>query len=277
MNVLFFELVESEMDEIDSLQESIEDTQKSILEEEAKANEILQKLIDNQLEIEQSVLKAITDREQGVIDALEDEKDAINDAANKFVDGLSEQLNREREMYNQNNQNEELIRLQRQLAILQRAGGSAAQIKSLQDQITAKQHDVYFDAQQNQIDAIKDASDKEIERLDAQLNIMTETLEYQKEHGLLWSEVYSVMNDSKNAILNFISTFDEAFKPISALDFDQKLIELGDKIGQWIAYRDDTNTAINNNKPTLIAHNATQGWDTFTAAYSDAYSDVWNQ
>jgi len=35
-----------------------------------------------------------------VIDALEDEKDAINDAANKFVDGLSEQLNREREMYN---------------------------------------------------------------------------------------------------------------------------------------------------------------------------------
>jgi len=49
---------------------------------------------------------------------------------------------------------------------------------------------------------------------------MTETLEYQKEHGLLWNEVYSVMNDSKNAILNFISTFDEAFKPISALDFD---------------------------------------------------------
>lgn len=273
----FFELVESEMDEIDSLQESIEDTEKSILEEEAKANEILQKLIDNQLEIEQSVLKAITDREQSVIDALEDEKDAINDAANKFVDGLSEQLNREREMYNQNNQNEELIRLQRQLAILQRAGGSAAQIKNLQDQITAKQRDAYFDAQQNQIDAIKDASDKEIERLDAQLNIMTETLEYQKEHGLLWNEVYSVMNDSKNAILNFISTFDEAFKPISTLDFDQKLIELGDKIGQWIAYRDDTNTAINNNKPTLIAHNATQGWDTFTAAYSDAYSDVWNQ
>ena len=45
----------------------------------------------------------------------------------------------------------------------------------------------------DQIDAIQEASDNQLEKLQAQIDLMTETLEYQKEHGLLWQEVYNMM------------------------------------------------------------------------------------
>jgi len=49
---------------------------------------------------------------------------------------------------------DELASLQRRLGILQRSGGSASQIADLQQQITDKQQDKYFDMQEQQIQAI---------------------------------------------------------------------------------------------------------------------------
>jgi len=42
-----------------------------------------------------------------------------------------------------------LNKLRRQLAILQRSGGSASQIRELQNQITSQEQDAYFQAQQD--------------------------------------------------------------------------------------------------------------------------------
>ena len=265
----FFEMVESEMDELDSLQDSIDDTEKSILDEQAKANDILQKLIDNQLEIEKAVLKAIEDREQQTIDQLKDEEDAIKDAADKFVEGLNQQLDREKKMYENNEQDQELVKLQRQLAILQRSGGSAAQIKNLQDQITAKQQDMYFNAQQEQIEAIQEASDKEIERLDAQLKVMEESLSYQKEHGLLWEEVYAVMNLNKEEITHFVSTYDKNYTSFSTLEYQEKIIDLLDKIGIWTEQRDDSEN--------IFMADFDRQWATFEEAFKEPYSDLWDE
>jgi hypothetical protein len=40
--------------------------------------------------------------------------------------------------------------------------------------------------------------------MDTQIQLMTETLDYQKEFGLLWNNVYEVMNESAAVITNFI-------------------------------------------------------------------------
>ena len=53
-------------------------------------------------------------------------------------------------MYQNAESEKELVKLRRQVAILQRSGGSASQIRSLQDQIAAKEQDQYFSAQQQQ-------------------------------------------------------------------------------------------------------------------------------
>jgi len=36
------------------------------------------------------------------------------------------------------------------------------------------------------IDDLQEAAETEIEKLDKQIDIMTQTLEFEKEHGLLW-------------------------------------------------------------------------------------------
>jgi len=76
------------------------------------------------------------------------------------------------------------------LDILRRSGGSGSQIRSLEGDIASREKESYFDQQQSSIDAIKEASDLQLERLDRQIEVMTEALEYEKEFGLLWGEVY---------------------------------------------------------------------------------------
>ena len=168
-------------------------------------NQILKEIEDNQISVENKVLKAIEDMRQQEIDNLKDEKDAIEKSANTLIDGLNDQLDRERSLY-QNQQNvDELNALQRRLGILQRSGGSASEIADLQAQIQEKQYDNYFDAQELQIQAIQDASDAEIQRLDNQITLMEETLAYEKEHGLLWDDVNTVLKGTAQDIVDFIS------------------------------------------------------------------------
>ena len=182
-----------------------------IEELESQQNDVLDKIRDNQIDLENKVLDAIVEREQRRIDDAQDERDALEKANQKFLDGLNDSLQKERDLYQRNQDSRELNKLQRQLAILQRSGGSASQIRSLQDQINQKQRDSYFTAQEDQINAIQEASDLQIERLDAQIDIMTETLEYQKENGLLWGEVYQIMSGSAEQIVDFIQRYDKEF------------------------------------------------------------------
>ena len=181
-------------EELDSLYDGIQDTLNEIEENQKKQNEILNKLIDNDIDIRNKLKDAIINREQAVIDKLQEQKDAIEESTERFIDGLNEALERDRELSEQNKENNELTKLQRQLAILLRSGGSAAQIKQLQDQINQKQEDMYFDERQKQIDAIQEASDKEIERLDQQIDLLSETLEFQKDHGFFWDEVENILS-----------------------------------------------------------------------------------
>lgn len=235
----FWSNVDGWRDELDSIYDSYNEQLENVLSNQDKQNEIMQKIVDNQLDVEKEVLNAIEEREQKRIDDAQDERDALADSADKFLNGLSDQLNKEREMYNRNENQDELNQLRRQLAILTRTGGSSSQIRSLQDQINSKSQEQYFTSQQAQIDAIKEASDAQIERLDEQINIMTETLAYQKENGLLWQEVYQVMAQTPEQIQDFIMNNTPDFQSNSALQVAEDLRELKLKIEQWVDYRED--------------------------------------
>lgn len=219
----FWDRVQYYLDNIDGLRDTIADGRVEVEELLTKIAELEQEYIDNQLKEEQALLKAIEDREQAVIDALNDEKEAIQKASKEYIQGLSDALQRERDMYQRNDTQKETTQLQRQLAILQRSGGSAAEIKNLQDQINSRLKDSYFQEQQDQIDAIQQASDKEIERLDKQIELMTDSLEYQKEHGLLWAEVAEMMqNWSPESIVDFLQRNTKDYQSKSALDQEQQ-------------------------------------------------------
>lgn len=235
----FWDRLQYYLDNIDGLRDTIADGLVQEQELLTKIAEIQQEYIDNQIKVEQSLIKAIEDRQQAIIDGLTDEKDAIQEATQAYIDGLSDALQRERDMYQKNQTQQETLQLQRQLAILQRSGGSAADIKNLQDQISGRLQDRYFDAQQEQIDAVQAASDREIERLDYQIELMTEALEYQKENGLLWNEVYQMMDNWKpEQIIQFIKDNTAEFRSMSALQQDEKLKEESKNVTTFTQKRD---------------------------------------
>lgn len=226
-------------DELDGLYDSYREQQNSLLENETTRNELLQQVIDNQISVENSILQAIEERAQKEIDALQDERDALEDSTSKYIDGLSTALSNEQKKYENQDDRKEMEKMRRQLAILQRSGGSATQIANLQQQIDSKEREQYFNAQQEQIDAIQQASDLQLERLDAQIDLMTETLEYQKEHGLLWEEVYQIMAGTEEEMLDFITANGKDWESKSTLDQHETLRELTSTVEQWIGRRDD--------------------------------------
>ena len=207
----FWDKMDADKEEMQSLHDSIEEHKKAVLEKQEAANQIMREIEDNQISVEDKVLKAIIDTRQREIDELQKQRDAIEEASKNLIDGLSEQLNKEKEMYSSQQNQDELSKLQRQLGILQRSGGSASQIANLQREIGQKQQDAYFEAQQKQIDALQEASDNELQRLDNQIELMKETLEYEKENGLLWGQVYEVMAGTPEQITAFIMEHDSEF------------------------------------------------------------------
>ena len=233
--------LDADREEMQSLYDSIEEDEKKLLELEQKQNEILLAIRDNQIDVENKILDAIEAREQAIIDELSDTKEVLEDNADKYINGLNEALSNEQRMYQSNKSQNELESLRRQLAILQRSGGSASQINSLQQQIDAKEQENYFDAQQQQIDAIQAASDLEIERLDKQIEIMETTLEYSKEHGLLWAEVSQIMQQDDGVIMDFLLSNTAEYLASSALQQSATYDELLSMVNQWTAYRDDQN------------------------------------
>jgi hypothetical protein len=76
-------------------------------------------------------MAALEDVAKREIDEMKNAKDALQESNEALIDGLTDQLNRERNMY-QNSENETSLEAKRrQLAILQRSGGSASEISSL--------------------------------------------------------------------------------------------------------------------------------------------------
>lgn len=256
----FFSNVSSFMNEFDSAADNIADLENNILENESSKNEILRDIRDNQIELEEKIRDAIVEREQQRIDKAKKERDALKESADEFLEGLNNSLNKERQMYQANQSAEDLNKLRRRLAILQRSGGSSSQIHSLQQEIDSKSQDAYFDAQQKQIDAVKKASDLEIERLDKQISIMEETLDYQKVNGLFWDEVSRIMSGPSDSILHFIKNYTKDYNTLSPTALNDALTTFGTSLEQWISQRDDPNpnpdTNIGNLTPEDLAQRA---------------------
>ena len=235
----FWDKIDADKDEMQNLFDDIAEGNKTLEELQKQQNEILQSMRDNQMDVEQKVYDAIVDMRQRMIDELQDTKDAIKDANDKYIEGLNNALQKERDMYDNAESREELDKLIRKRDVLVRSGGSAAEISSLNEQIEDMQMDTYFDKQQEQIDAIQEASDKQIEKLEAQIKLETELLDYQKKYGLLWSQVTEIMSKSPEEIAKFIAENDSEYWNKSPVATQQAMNELRFVSEQWASYRDN--------------------------------------
>lgn len=236
----FWDGIDGWMGEMDGLYDSYNDAAIAMEEATSAMNDLIQEQIDNQISVEEKMLKALEGQRQAAIDSIQEEKDLLEAAAQEYIDGLSSALEKERSMYDKNETQAETEKLQRRLAILQRSGGSASEIKSLQDQIDSRLKDAYFEEQQAQIDAIQEASNNEIEKLQNQIDLMTETLEYQKENGLLWTEIYEMMNTwTPEQLLQYIIENDPDYQSGSPTQNEENADQTRIELEVWANKREE--------------------------------------
>ena len=151
------------------------------------------------------------------ISQLQEQTDMLREANEAYVNGLNDALNKERNQYSQNKSISDRQQLQRQLSLLRRSGGSASQIASLEKQLNSALKEEYFSHQQETIDSIKEANDKQLDALNKQITLQQETLDFQKENGVLWTKVYEVLSQSDGKIMEFLIQNSSEFIQASAL------------------------------------------------------------
>ena len=238
----FWNRVDADKEEMQGLFDSINDNTIKINNLQEEQNKLLEEMRNNQMDVEDMVMESLVETRQRVIDNMSKERERLQDSSEKYLSGLTDALNKEKDMYQNQQDEEETRKLQRQLAILRRSGGSGAEIRNLEEQLRSRQQDAYFEQQQKQIDAIQKASDKELERLETQITIAQETLDYQKEMGLLWQEVYEIMAGTPESIASFIESNNPERWGESNLRSETDYRDTLFKAEQWAAYRDDTRT-----------------------------------
>ena len=275
----FWAKIEADRSEMQELHDSVEDQKKAVLEKMQEQNELLKEIEDNQISVENKVLKAIESAAKREIDELKDQRDAFEKSNTALIDGLTDALDKERSMYDTQQNEDELATKRRRLEILRRSGGSASEISSLQAEIDSSTKDLYFDKQQEQIDTIQKASDAQLERLDAQIDLMTESLEYQKEHGMLWEQVYEVMAGSPEQIATFIQQNDSEYWGKSPTDFAQAIRDDLFEAEQYTTYRDTVTNELTTMANLLTSQGLDSEWDNFGKMMRESkeYKDAWNR
>lgn len=213
----FFEEAQAQIDKYDDLRDTVEETDEALSKLESSINEIEQEIRDNQKELEEIIYNTLVEAWEKQISQLQEQTDMLREANEAYVNGLNDALNKERNQYSQNKSISDRQQLQRQLSLLRRSGGSASQIASLEEQLNSALKEEYFSHQQETIDSIKEANDKQLDALNKQITLQQETLDFQKENGVLWTKVYEVLSQSDGKIMEFLIQNSSEFIQASAL------------------------------------------------------------
>ena len=196
-------------------------------------NTIEQSMVDNQITLENKVLQAIEDTRQAEINDAQKTRDAYKKSTDAYINGLRDMVNKEKQLHERDKDNQELVKLQRQRDILLRSGGSASEIANLNNEINDKQYDAYIQAQEDQISSIEDANTAALERLDKQISLMEETLQYEKEHGMLWDDVYNIMSQGSDYIISFLEEYTTEWQSQSSAQLEQTVKQASFEAAQW--------------------------------------------
>ena len=192
-------------EEYRNLDNTVRESETELENIDSNINEIEQTIRDNEMALEQNVFDTIVDAWEANIEALEEQKDLIEEANDAYVEGLREALDAERKAYEDEASVADREQLQRELSLLRRSGGSASEIADLEEQIDNALKDEYFKSQEDMIADIEEANKNQIELLEKQIQIEEETLEYQKENGVIWQQVATILSGTKESIMAFLS------------------------------------------------------------------------
>lgn len=268
----FFQELQDQIDQYDALYDTVHETEGTLENLRSEIKDINEQIKENQMDLEEAVFDIIVSAWEKEIEQMEEQADLIKEANEAYINGLNNALSAERQMYDDNQKVADREQLQRQLSLLRRSGGSASEIANLEEQLDDMLKDEYFNNQEQMIEDIRQANDIQVQQLDTQIRLQQEALEYQKENGVIWTQVYEVLSQSREEILDFMQGNSTEFFSQSLLQQEQMLTEWAHKIG---IYKEDQKYQ------NYVNHAKTNIWDNGqiwnignTSKYQDVYAQM---
>lgn len=267
----FFSALQEPIDDYDALKDAVNEAETSIEDLASEIDKINEEIRDNEIELTELIRKAVEDVRQEAIDNLEESNKLITKANQAYADSLNDAIKAEKQQYEQNQNISDREILQRQLSLLRRSGGSVADINELERTINDRLKEEYFTDQQNALDAIKEANEKQQELMEQQVQIMKDSLEYDKENGVLWTKVYEILAEGNAFTLDFLSGAGaDGFLEKANIEQEKMLEEWAFKIGLYSE----------NERSDLLEHKyarpAFQALTDSASSWEEGYKDVYD-
>lgn len=270
----FFSTLQEPIDDYDGLRDSVQETEEkleSLAEEIQKVNDEIR---DNEIEVSQMIYDAIVQVKEKVIKDLKESNKLITDANKAYADSIQDAITKEKNQYSNNQNIAERETLQRQLSLLRRSGGSASEIQNLEKTISEKLKDEYFQKQEDALEVIKDANTKQTELMEQQVQLLQDTLDYEKENGVLWTKVYEIMGEGNAFMLDFLSGAGaDSFLEKANLEQKKMLEEWAFKIG---LYSENERSTMLSNKYAEPAFDTLKANTSDTSKWKEGYKDVYD-
>ena len=270
----FFSALQEPIDDYDGLRDSVQETEEkleSLAEEIQKVNDEIR---DNEIEVSQMIYDAIVQVKEKVIKDLKESNKLITDANKAYADSIQNAITKEKNQYSNNQNIAERETLQRQLSLLRRSGGSASEIQSLEKTISEKLKDEYFQKQEDALEVIKNANTKQTELMEQQVQLLQDTLDYEKENGVLWTKVYEIMDQGNAFMLDFLSGAGaDSFLEKANLEQKKMLEEWAFKIG---LYSENERSTMLSNKYAEPAFETLKNNTSDTSKWKEGYKNVYD-
>ena len=210
---------------LEELQQMYEEVRDKLWDIEDQIEQLREEAIDNYLSFEDRVMNALVSSYQKQIDQYKDLSDKIKEAEDEILNGLRDQIELSRQIRDNTKKEEDIAKKEARLAYLRRdtSGANALEIKKLEEEIANAREeysDQLIDQQLDQMQKDSEAAQKQREK---QIEIMQAQLDYAKENGELWQEVWDLMagavdsdgNFSQNSQLVQLLKEEEAYKSLS--------------------------------------------------------------
>lgn len=187
--------VDTHLEKIESLAEQRRDADTERITLQDDQYEAEKDIADRANEWQQKVYDAVVKAREDEISSLENINTSIQNSASKLVDSIQKNIQRLRQNRKNNKTEEELANMQAKMAYLQvdTSTGNQVEIKKLQKQLDEKQESYTDSLIDQKITELQDQNKEAAEQRQKQIDIMKAQLSYDKQYGVLWGEVRSLI------------------------------------------------------------------------------------
>lgn len=191
------QLMEDNKKRMEEAVDEIESAREQILELEKQQLELRTKYMEDEEELEQLVMDAIIEKQQEEIDELTAMSDAISEGNQKLIDALNDNLDKIRDMRDNQDREEELAQKERRLAYLRQdtSGANRAQILDLQKELEDERRDYTDTLIDQKISELEKQNEDAAEQRQKQIDLLQEQLDYTEKYGLQWKEAQTLIKN----------------------------------------------------------------------------------